>query len=165
LENWKRQGTEEWVHTFAIITTMANELVRAMHDRMPPVIRHPDKYHRWPRMDSRLRLTFKRLRTKLRVLPLAYCGTAVAVILLAATVDLVGLDRLSPRIDRETIEKLLSIIAANMLSVTVFAVASMVTSYNRASTTATPRAFPLLLADDFSRAALSRYFLLRQARR
>jgi uncharacterized membrane protein len=108
-------------------------------------------------MDSRLRLAFNGLRRKLWVLPLAYCGAAVAVVLLAATADFVGLGRLTPRIDRGTIEKLLSIIAANMLSVTVFAVASMVASYNHASTTATPRAFPLLIADDFSRAALSRF--------
>jgi uncharacterized membrane protein len=115
------------------------------------------KYDRWLRMDRRLRLAFNQLRRKLWVLPLAYGVTAVALVLLAATVDLVGLDGHTPPIDRETIEKLLSIIAANMLSVTVLAVTSMVVSYNHASTTATPRAFPLLLADDFSRAALSRF--------
>jgi putative SOS response-associated peptidase YedK len=45
-ENWQRPGTEEWVRTFAIITTTANELVSAIHDRMP-VILHPDDYDRW----------------------------------------------------------------------------------------------------------------------
>jgi putative SOS response-associated peptidase YedK len=34
------------VRTFAIITTIANELVSAIHDRMP-VILHPDDYDRW----------------------------------------------------------------------------------------------------------------------
>jgi putative SOS response-associated peptidase YedK len=45
-ENWRRPGTEEWVRTFAIITTTANELIDAIHDRMP-VILHPDGYDRW----------------------------------------------------------------------------------------------------------------------
>jgi putative SOS response-associated peptidase YedK len=39
-------GNEEWVRTFAIITTTANELVSAIHDRMP-VILHPDDHDRW----------------------------------------------------------------------------------------------------------------------
>jgi putative SOS response-associated peptidase YedK len=44
---WPRHGrTGEWVRTLAIITTMANELVSAIHDRMP-VILHPDDYDRW----------------------------------------------------------------------------------------------------------------------
>jgi putative SOS response-associated peptidase YedK len=34
------------VRTLAIITTTANELVSAIHDRMP-VILHPDDYDRW----------------------------------------------------------------------------------------------------------------------
>jgi putative SOS response-associated peptidase YedK len=38
-------GTDEWVRTSAIITTAANELISAIHDRMP-VILHPDDYDR-----------------------------------------------------------------------------------------------------------------------
>ena len=38
-ENWKRPETEEWVRTFAIITTNSNELVSAIHDRMPVIMR------------------------------------------------------------------------------------------------------------------------------
>ena len=45
-ENWKRPGSEEWVRTFAIITTNSNELVSAIHDRMPVVIA-PEEYTRW----------------------------------------------------------------------------------------------------------------------
>ena len=45
-ENWKRPGSEEWVRTFAIITTNSNELVSAIHDRMP-VILAPEDYTRW----------------------------------------------------------------------------------------------------------------------
>ena len=45
-ENWKRPGSEEWVRTFAIITTNSNELVSAIHDRMPVIIA-PEDYTRW----------------------------------------------------------------------------------------------------------------------
>ena len=34
-ENWKNPATGEWVRTFCIITTSANELVGRIHDRMP----------------------------------------------------------------------------------------------------------------------------------
>ena len=45
-ENWKRPETEEWLRTFAIITTNSNELVSAIHDRMPVIIA-PEDYTRW----------------------------------------------------------------------------------------------------------------------
>ncbi len=38
--------TDEWMRTFCIITTIANELVGQIHDRMP-VILPPDAYDRW----------------------------------------------------------------------------------------------------------------------
>jgi putative SOS response-associated peptidase YedK len=41
-----KAGTDEWVRTFAIITTNANELVRTIHDRMPVIIA-PEDYDRW----------------------------------------------------------------------------------------------------------------------
>ena len=45
-ENWKLPGTEEWVRTFAVITTPANDLLRPIHDRMPVII-PPIEYDRW----------------------------------------------------------------------------------------------------------------------
>ena len=45
-ENWKDPSTGEWVRTFAVITTDANELVADIHDRMP-VILSPADYERW----------------------------------------------------------------------------------------------------------------------
>ena len=45
-ENWKRPSSEEWVRTFAIITTNSNELVSAIHNRMR-VISAPKDYTRW----------------------------------------------------------------------------------------------------------------------
>jgi putative SOS response-associated peptidase YedK len=37
-ENWKEPSSGEWIRTFAIITTDANELVAEIHDRMPVIL-------------------------------------------------------------------------------------------------------------------------------
>ena len=34
-ENWKEPATGEWIRTFAVITTDANQLVADIHDCMP----------------------------------------------------------------------------------------------------------------------------------
>jgi putative SOS response-associated peptidase YedK len=49
-ENWKNPATGEWVRTFCIITTAANELVGRIHDRMPAILR-PEDYSRWLALD------------------------------------------------------------------------------------------------------------------
>lgn len=36
--NWKEPASGEWLRTFAIITTDANELVTDIHDRMPVIL-------------------------------------------------------------------------------------------------------------------------------
>jgi putative SOS response-associated peptidase YedK len=43
---WKDPVNGEWLQTFAIVTTTANELTGEVHDRMP-VILHPRDYDRW----------------------------------------------------------------------------------------------------------------------
>jgi putative SOS response-associated peptidase YedK len=45
-ENWKAPGTEDWLRTFAVITTDANKLIGKIHDRMPVII-PPIAYDRW----------------------------------------------------------------------------------------------------------------------
>jgi putative SOS response-associated peptidase YedK len=45
-ENWRDPTSGEWVRTFAIITTDANELVAQIHDRMPLILASSD-YARW----------------------------------------------------------------------------------------------------------------------
>jgi putative SOS response-associated peptidase YedK len=45
-ENWKDPDTGEWVRTFTIVTTDANDLVGRLHDRMPVVI-PPEDRERW----------------------------------------------------------------------------------------------------------------------
>ena len=45
-ENWKDPTSGEWICTFTIITTDANEMVTEIHDRMPLIIA-PGDYQRW----------------------------------------------------------------------------------------------------------------------
>jgi putative SOS response-associated peptidase YedK len=45
-ENWHDPTSSEWIRTFAIITTDANELVAEIHDRMPLILA-PVDYTRW----------------------------------------------------------------------------------------------------------------------
>lgn len=62
-----------------------------------------------------------------------------------------------PAITQASIETLLAIISASMLVIATFAVASMVSAYASASSTATPRSFSLVISDDISQSALSTF--------
>jgi putative SOS response-associated peptidase YedK len=44
--NWKDPATGEWVRSCTLITTTANDVVGAVHDRMPVVL-DPSDYARW----------------------------------------------------------------------------------------------------------------------
>ncbi len=71
--------------------------------------------------------------------------------------DKLEIGKLVPAITPDSIETLLSIISASMLVIATFAVASMVTAYASASSTATPRSFSLVISDDVSQNALSTF--------
>jgi putative SOS response-associated peptidase YedK len=45
-ENWQQPDTGEWVRTFCVITTTANELIAEIHDRMPVIV-PPESYDHW----------------------------------------------------------------------------------------------------------------------
>ncbi len=82
---------------------------------------------------------------------------SIAGAFLAKTADNFDIDRFLPEITRDSIESLLTISAASMLVIATFAVASMVSSYASAGSTATPRSFSLVIADDVSQNALSTF--------
>ena len=44
-ENW-RSPAGEWIRSFAIITTVPNELCAELHNRMPVVLK-PDRWRVW----------------------------------------------------------------------------------------------------------------------
>jgi uncharacterized membrane protein len=84
-----------------------------------------------------------------------FCILSVVVAFLAKLADHLGIGEFVPTVVPESVETLLSIVAASMLVIATFAVASMVSAYASASNTATPRSFPLLVSDDVSQNALS----------
>jgi len=50
-DGWKDPANGNWLQSYTIITTGANELMAKVHDRMP-VILHPSDYDRWLDRDS-----------------------------------------------------------------------------------------------------------------
>jgi uncharacterized membrane protein len=105
----------------------------------------------------RLRFLINRLRERLWVRPLAICLLSVGAAFAAKLADKTGLAGFVPEIASESVETLLSIMAASMLVIATFTVASMVSAYASASSTATPRSFSLIVSDDVSQNALSTF--------
>lgn len=108
-------------------------------------------------MQDRLSFYWNRLRERLWFKPLLVSALSVGGAFIAKTLDLSGIEDLLPTISAATNQKLLEIMASSMLVIATFAVASMVSAYSSASNTATPRSFPLVVADDASQAALSSF--------
>lgn len=108
-------------------------------------------------MLNRLRIYLNRLRERLWVRPLGMSVISVAAVFLVKTLDTEVLGQLVPDITQVSIETLLSILSSSMLVIATFSVASMVSAYASASTTATPRSFALVISDDVSKNALSTF--------
>ncbi len=108
-------------------------------------------------MRDRLSLFLSRLKKKLWVKPLAMCALSIVGAFLAKTADHIELGYFVPDITLESVKTLLTVISASMLVMATFAVGSMVAAYASASNTATPRAFPVVIADDVSQNALSAF--------
>src|SRR5690606_38947608 len=98
-----------------------------------------------------------RLRERLGVKPRLVCILSIGGGLLARRADETELGRHVPDIEVESIGTLLDVMSASMLVIATFAAGSMVSAYASASSTATPRAFPLVVADDVSQNALSTF--------
>ena len=78
-ENWKVPGSEEWMRTFWIITTNANDLVADIHDRMPGVndvllILHGARQAIDARADKGVSLAHVVEQRRSRAAPRAPCG-------------------------------------------------------------------------------------------
>ena len=106
---------------------------------------------------DRLRFVLNRFGERLWVKPLAVCILSIAAVFAAKIADRLDLDQAVPDITGDSLEALLSIMAASMLVIATFAVASMVSAYASASSAATPRSFALVIADDVSQNALSTF--------
>lgn len=108
-------------------------------------------------MWDHLSFVIKHLRERLWIKPLIVCVLSIAGVFLANLTDMTEFARFLPEITKDSTETLLRIMASSMLMMATFAVASMVTSYASASSSATPRSFPLIIADDLSQNALSAF--------
>lgn len=108
-------------------------------------------------MPSQLQFILNRLRERLWVKPLIACILSVSGVLLAQLADSIPVDWKVPEIAQGSIVDMLKIIAASMLGIATFAVASMVSAYASTGQSATARAFPLIVADDVSQNALSTF--------
>ena len=106
---------------------------------------------------DRIRFIVNRFRERLWVKPLAVCLLSIAIAFIAKLADGTALKEILPVIEEDSVESLLSIMAASMLVIATFSVASMVSAYASAANTATPRSFPLVVADDASQNALSTF--------
>ncbi|MGQ0643898.1 MAG: DUF2254 domain-containing protein [Elusimicrobiota bacterium] len=106
---------------------------------------------------DRLRIHFNRFREKLWVKPLAIALLSAGAVFASKLADGTSLRLIVPTITIESVETLLSVMAASMLVIATFAVGSMVAAYSSASNAATPRSFTLVLSDDVSQNALSTF--------
>jgi len=107
------------------------------------------------KLPNQLQFLLNRLRERLWVKPLVACVLSVAGVALAHLADSMPIDWKIPEIAQGSVIELLKVIAASMLGVATFAVASMVAAYASTGQSATARAFPLVVADDVSQNALS----------
>lgn len=95
------------------------------------------------------------MREQLWFRPLLFCLVSVGAALFAHEADGTKLDTFAPAIKTESIEGLLDTISASMLVISIFAVASMLSAFSSASSTATPRSYNIVVTDDMSQNALS----------
>jgi uncharacterized membrane protein len=106
-------------------------------------------------MRKRFIIYYNRIREQLWFRPFLFCLISVAGALIAHRADGIGINDLVPNIDRESIGGLLDTLSASMLVISIFAVASMLSAFSSASSTATPRSFKIVVTDDVSQNALS----------
>ncbi|MDP1563562.1 MAG: DUF2254 family protein [Pirellulaceae bacterium] len=87
--------------------------------------------------------------------PLVFCFLSIAAVFLADLLDRTSLNHFLPEVSESAIASLLQVLASSMLAIATFSVGAMVSAYAAASNSATPRSFPLIVADDVSQNALS----------
>lgn len=104
-----------------------------------------------------LRFLYNRLKDKLWVKPLWMCICSVAAVFIAKFADHFETGLYILPISLESITALLEIMSSSMLVIATFSVGSMVSAYASASTSATPRSFSVVVSDDVSKNALSRF--------
>lgn len=108
-------------------------------------------------MGDRLKFFIHRIRERLWIKPLAMSVLSATTVFLVKILDIEEIGEFVPLVSESSIKTLLTIVSGSMLMIATFAVGSMVAAYASASNNATPRSFPLVLADDVSQNALSTF--------
>ncbi len=108
-------------------------------------------------LGDRAKFVLSRLGEKLWIKPLLFSVLSVGVVFAAKAADRTALADVVPSVTVDSIQALLSIMASSVLVIASLAVASMVSAYASTSNTASPRAFPLVVADDRSQYALTAF--------
>lgn len=105
----------------------------------------------------KLHLLWHRLDGKLWFRPTLWSLTAVVAALMAALANYLPLPAGMPNIGQSALEGLLTIIASSMLTVSTFSLSILVSAFASASSSATPRATRLVMADDSAQHAISAF--------
>lgn len=108
-------------------------------------------------MKERFSVLLARVRQRLWFKPLSFCILSITGVFLASLLDMTYLEWFLPDFSTESTEDLLKLMASSMLVMATFSVGAMVSAYASASNSATPRSFPLIIADDVSQNALSAF--------
>ncbi|GAC1039325.1 DUF2254 domain-containing protein [Pseudomonas sp. No.117] len=95
----------------------------------------------------------RRLWFRATLFSLAGVATALLALLLRDHIPAT----LPAKVGADAVDKILTIIASSMLAVTTFSLSTMVTAYNAAASSVTPRAYPLLLEDSTTQNALATF--------
>ncbi len=106
---------------------------------------------------AKILLLWRRLKGRLWLRPALWSAGAVGVALVAAVANQFIEDGVLPDIERPTLEGLLSIIASSMLTVSTFSLAVLVSVASTTSSSATPRATRLVMADDSAQSAIAAF--------
>lgn len=105
---------------------------------------------------GKARFFITRLRERIWVKPLMISIISILAAFLCGLADGLNISGV-PEITEESIETLLGVLSASMLVIAVFALGAMLSAYASASSTATPRAFAVIVSDDVSQNALSTF--------
>ncbi|MBD1574971.1 MULTISPECIES: DUF2254 domain-containing protein [Vibrio] len=104
-----------------------------------------------------LRFVINRFKDKLWVKPLWMCICSVLAVFVAKIADHLDIVFFVLPLSLDSLVALLEIMSSSMLVIATFSVGSMLSAYASASTSATPRVFTLVVSDDVSKNALSRF--------
>jgi uncharacterized membrane protein len=105
----------------------------------------------------RLTLLWHRLKSQMWWRPTLWSIFAVFAALAGASANYYVPDSAVPDVERETLQSLLTIIASSMLAVSTFSLSILVGAFTSASTSATPRATRLVMADDRAQSAIASF--------